>query len=92
MEHNNWEFDFIKRHDKGEFSDPVEAWEYISHLLTEVIKETEKAFGGCKNCYGKGYSTTKVQAGNSRHGIWELDPIRPCDCDRGKQIALLINK
>lgn len=53
--------------------------------------ETVKAFGGCKKCYGKGYSTTKVQAGH-RYSFWELNPINPCSCDRGKQIKALLEK
>lgn len=56
----------------------------------EVLQEeTSKAFGGCTDCYGKGYATTMVQAGAARWGIWELDPIRPCHCGRGKQIDIL---
>lgn len=61
---------------------------WIDKLHTQR-REIEKAFGDCKECYGKGYATTKVQAGY-RGKIWELDPIRPCSCDRGKQINKLL--
>ena len=63
----------------------------LSTALDKQRGEIEKAFGGCKECYGKGYATVKVQAGH-RGKIWELDPIRPCDCDRGKQIRSLLSK
>ncbi len=57
------------------------------HMVSETKKEktarekTEKAFGGCKKCYGKGYST------GAEVGI----PVRPCSCDRGNQIRALIS-
>jgi len=56
-------------------------------LLTRATAEAEKAFGGCKNCYGKGYSTVRETAGSYRTGVWLLDSYIPCPkCDRGKQI------
>ena len=65
------------------------AWSlYLTHSI--AVAQERKAFGGCLNCYGKGYATQMVQAGNSRHGVWELDPIRFCECDRGKQLEKLI--
>lgn len=66
-------------------------------LVENLLSETEKAFGGCKICYGKGYATTKVQAeskedfGGEETGVWELNPIRPCSCDRGGQIRKIID-
>lgn len=55
-----------------------------------LIRETIVAFGSCTSCYGKGYSTQRETAGTSR-GVWELFPYLPCAyCDRGKQIAKLI--
>lgn len=61
------------------------------------VKETEKAFGGCTNCYGKGYSTVKVQAGGEDEFTgesisYELEPIVPCKCDRGKQIEKILER
>lgn len=67
----------------------------------KAVRETEKAYGGCKNCYGKGYSTY-------RHGVsvssdfpedkpitrtergFEVTMIM-CICDRGKQLDLLLS-
>lgn len=47
--------------------------------------ELEKAFGGCKICYGKGYSTATV-ATSSRYGTKIRNTIVYCKCDRGKQL------
>ena len=64
--------------------------------------ETEKAFGGCKNCYGKGYATTIEFAGSSedfggeKTSEWQLPRMRFCSCDRGKalkeEIDLILEK
>lgn len=54
--------------------------------------EASKAYGGCTNCYGKGYATVKVQAGNYRVGFWELPPMKFCSCSRGKQLKKLLSK
>jgi hypothetical protein len=44
-------------------------------------KEAMEACGNCKFCYGKGYSTTTA-TGRTKY--------KPCECERGKQIAKLI--
>lgn len=67
----------------------------IVALLSSKLEEQAKAFGGCKNCYGKGYATQMVQAGGTdewtgKNYAWEVNPIRPCDCERGKGIQELI--
>jgi hypothetical protein len=53
-----------------------------------LVAEAEKAFGGCKNCYGKGYATTQgfVSGGGKK---WQTSPIKYCICDRGKQLQSL---
>lgn len=62
------------------------------------VEETEKAFGGCKNCYGKGYRTAlefaQSHADFGDEGIerWKLEEIRPCKCERGKQIEKILAK
>lgn len=55
-----------------------------------AIEQIEKAFGGCKKCYGKGYATY-------RHSITDGDMVTkpetkivPCVCDRGKQLTELL--
>lgn len=66
-------------------------------VIPQVREETEKAFGGCKKCYGKGYSTVldwNKGADDFGGEGFELqnDVIRPCSCDRGKQIKEIIQK
>lgn len=60
------------------------------------VKETEKAYGGCRNCFGKGYSTvieyasgydTDQDIGSPGGKVHYRKPdIRFCTCDRGKQL------
>ncbi len=61
--------------------------------LKEILEETEKAFGGCKKCYGKGYFTVlehisgrgETDFGNGDTTIFEeLPRMRFCTCERGK--------
>ena len=51
------------------------------------VKETEKAFGGCKTCYGKGYSTSLEINGLSDGDIF-TPIIYFCGCSRGKQLEI----
>lgn len=53
--------------------------------LRDRVKETVKAFGGCTNCYGKGYST---QFNFSR----QRQTPKYCDCPRGKALELMIKE
>lgn len=54
----------------------------------EELEKIEKAFGGCTKCYGKGYATTKVwHTGRGLHK--EVNQMRFCSCDRGKQLRTL---
>jgi len=64
----------------------------------EMVEETEKAFGGCKKCYGKGYSTvtdsTTYHAdfiGDKTYSV-PNNPMRFCDCERGKQLQKYTNQ
>ena len=65
---------------------------FICRLLTQERKQTEKAFGGCLNCYGKGYCTTLEFANLSADffgdetKVYELPEMRFCKCDRGKEL------
>lgn len=64
-------------------------------LIEMVEKETAQAYGGCTNCYGKGYSTVEefIEGGHGNsYRRTKLNPYRPCEkCDRGKQIRELIH-
>lgn len=65
-----------------------QALEEVKPLLEEAVRETEKAFGGCKKCYGKGYGTQTLYVGNSRYR--EKQPTMVfCSCERGKQLQAL---
>ena len=68
---------------------------FISALLAHSRQETERAFGDCKKCYGKGYSTQlenwsghgECDIGQGDVHVFESAPYYlPCSCDRGKQI------
>lgn len=67
-------------------------------IRTEKLK-VEKAYGGCRLCYGKGFSTYRY--GTIGHGEPDLgdtgvygEPITThmnfCSCDRGKQLKELV--
>lgn len=55
----------------------------------ELEEKITKAFGGCTNCYGKGYATVKVNH-VGRNYFKEANPMKFCDCDRGKQLSELL--
>lgn len=51
------------------------------------VAEIEKAYGGCKKCYGKGYSTVleHISGGHGRSTVFEQLPrMHFCSCERGK--------
>lgn len=61
----------------------------VQHLLktrdTSRDQQTAKAYGGCTNCYGKGYATQSSRA--SGRGIsWDTSGIKFCECPRGQQL------
>lgn len=60
----------------------------IEKLLIDARVETEKAYGGCHLCYGKGYHTKRVGT-SSRYGNVTHDTIGYCTCGRGKQLSAL---
>jgi hypothetical protein len=70
----------------------IEAWSKTLAVkaIEKLLVGAEKAFGGCKICYGKGYATTiegtKTIRGNNND--WRTH-IKYCSCERGKQLAQL---
>lgn len=64
----------------------------LERLVTEEVQLTEKAFGGCKKCYGKGYATWRH--GETYRGATHnmRNDIKFCDCDRGKQLSGLVTE
>lgn len=77
--------------DLNELKAAILAW-HNRHL-----SEIERAYGGCHNCYGKGYSTVKSQTTGygtdgdigGFEGPIKIDKpieIKYCDCDRARQL------
>ena len=71
--------------------------------LWEEIKQVEKAYGGCHDCYGKGYATvndrwhgndTDTDIGSPGGYVSGGNPnaMKFCKCDRGKQLEQLIER
>lgn len=54
-----------------------------------LMRELIKAFGGCTRCYGKGYGTETVYV-SSWKSREQKDELVPCECERGKQFAKII--
>lgn len=70
--------------------------EDVRSILKQLVAQEAKAFGGCRNCYGKGYAT--VISGLRGHADFGGDGfqspptthIKYCSCDRGKQSQQLV--
>lgn len=71
-------------HYVGEVMNAVEAREKL------IREQAEKAYGGCHNCYGKGYATQSSRA-SGRGVSWDTSGIKYCDCARGKQLEAVFN-
>jgi len=65
--------------------------ELENHLKSLWQKETEKAFGGCKNCYGKGYATITMYA-IGRNYQQKMPEMKFCSCERGKELEKRFEK
>ena len=65
-----------------------------NRIRQEAIAQTEKAFGGCKKCYGKGYATVKYGYSESDGFIKGSMKTRMefCSCNRGQQLLALLEK
>lgn len=70
-------------------------------MLEYARNETAKAYGGCKKCYGKGYSTvsfghTKAEADfiGEKQRIIKSGGVKItfCSCSRGKQLEELMEE
>lgn len=70
---------FEKTFKLGGFPDLMQRIDsYVEAKVTEIAK----AYGGCTNCYGKGYATK--QSFFSGRGVkWRTSAIKYCDCERG---------
>lgn len=88
--------DGIDRYETVEIA--LEAHEkLIARERQKAVEETSKAYGGCTNCYGKGYATYRTEHGGyatdgdigGLQGKFKSKPIEEmvfCKCDRGKQL------
>ncbi len=62
------------------------------------VEEAEKAYGGCHNCYGKGYATVNSRWAGSDEWTGErfaggnANDMKFCTCDRGKQLKHLVER
>lgn len=85
-----------------QIEDELLMYDEIQTLIAKKQLEAEKAYGGCRKCYGKGYSTvieyasgfdTDQDIGSNRGKIKYQKPIiRYCTCDRGKQLNGHVNE
>ena len=70
----------------------------LEALRKQVEAETAKAFGDCKRCYGKGYSTVPVfceeaaDFGGDAIQHHRLPLVRFCSCERGEQLERLMHQ
>jgi len=69
----------------------------IKFFIGDLLDKNTKSFGGCTNCYGKGFSTEKTSItafadfeGDKDHRT-ELMNYNLCSCDRGKQISRVLD-
>lgn len=76
--------------------DPKKYKEYSGLSRMEKL---ERAYGGCRKCYGKGYSTYRYGVKTSADMVGDkeyIDPIEThmnyCICDRGVQLQQLVEK
>lgn len=71
--------------------------ENIISITKEAIEEIAKAYGGCTNCYGKGYATINNRwSGYATDGDiggvegyisgGKANAMKFCKCERGKQL------
>lgn len=73
--------------------DVLSPWlkERLHSLVERVERESAKAYGGCTKCYGKGYAT-QLEFASGRHVHYQQPYYLPCSCDRGKQIAEMMER
>lgn len=86
---------------------PVETIEHVldslADFMAKEVSQTEKAYGGCHNCYGKGYATapdlwagydTDTDIGSPGGPISGGEPVtmKYCTCERGKQLDQMVAK
>jgi len=76
----------IQGEDFNDIKEIYRATEELLALFSTQQAQIEKAFGGCRKCYGKGYSTWRH--GETYRGKTSnmRNDIKFCDCERGEQL------
>ncbi len=79
----------------------MEFVETIAAHTAREVEKAEKAYGGCHNCYGKGYATaldfthgedTDWDIGGRGQVIHYQNPVmRYCTCNRGEQLRAALS-
>lgn len=72
------------------YEDRLRLIAFITTTATRVREETEKAYGGCHYCYGKGYGT-QTASWVGRGYYKKLPTMKFCTCERGKQLEELLS-
>lgn len=71
---------------------------FLLPAIKALLVEAEKAYGGCHNCYGKGYATVAdgIIGYDDFGGEGFKTPITAkmkfCSCERGKQLEAALRK
>lgn len=82
------ELDFDK-----EFAGKTWAFETVKTLknfMRRQFEKIEKAYGGCRECYGKGYSTVTGTDSTGERLVYSKVKLNFCVCDRGQQLHRLL--
>lgn len=80
-----------------------ERLDQAAHQLNQMLEETAKAYGGCTNCYGKGYASvnerwhghdTDQDIGSPGGYVSGGNPnaMKFCNCARGKELEKRLNQ
>jgi hypothetical protein len=64
----------------------------ITTEANRLAEQTAKAYGGCRNCFGKGYATWRHGETYRGRTTNMRDDISYCTCDRGKQLEQQIDR
>lgn len=78
-------------------------WSELQQLFAIQLTEARKAYGGCTNCYGKGYATvndrwhghdTDTDIGSPGGYVSGGNPnaMKFCTCERGKQLEVQVTE
>lgn len=66
-------------------------FDWIEKTIAKNREEEAKAFGGCRNCYGKGYGTQTLNY-SARRFSKRAPTVVFCKCSRGRQLEELFSR